>query len=122
MITRVVHVKSKEWAETPHNQRLYIGRRAYGYPASQWGNPFKVKYQVPEEEGARDEAIRNHEIWLREKCRRDSQLIISIRNLRGMVLGCWCKINAQPNRACHGDLLARLAEMSDQAYEDWLNE
>lgn len=116
--TVVTLVRGRLWKETPERDRVYIGRRAYGFPASMWGNPFRVKQ--PETEETRAEAIRNHEIWLRERMRKDPQLIIVLRNLRGMVLGCWCKTQDQPDRACHGDLLKWLIESSDKEYQRWL--
>lgn len=120
--TKVVSVRSKEWKETPENRRKYIGRRGYGFPASEWGNPFKVKWDSDGEEQAesRKEALAAHESWLRERMKRDPQLIISLRNLRGMVLGCWCKTQDQPDRPCHGDLLKWLIESSDREYQRWL--
>ncbi len=117
--TKVVFVRSKEWKETPECDRAYIGRRSYGFPASPWANPFKI--EQPEDEERRAEAIRNHELWLRQRMRRDPQLIVSLRCLRGKLLGCWCKTIKHPNRPCHGDLLKWLIYASDQQYLDWLN-
>lgn len=74
----------------------YVGR------PSKWGNPFshkagtaarfKVEY--------RNEAIERYEAWILTQ----PQLLADLHELRGKVLGCWCK----PKR-CHGDVLVRLA-------------
>lgn len=77
----------------------YIGR------GSKWGNPFthkqgtKAKWVV----GSVDEAIQKYVEWLGEQ----EELLKDIHELRGKVLGCWCKING--DEPCHGDVLAELA-------------
>lgn len=79
----VVHCKRQ-----PYD--VYIGR------PSKWGNPY-----VLGEDGTRDDVIRRYEEWLRVT----PGLLSAIkRELRGKVLGCWCS-----PQACHGDVLARLA-------------
>lgn len=69
---------------------IYIGR------GSKWGNPFNMKNQSQTE---RDRVCKEYEkhFW-------DSNLIDSIGELEGKVLGCYCT----PKR-CHGDFLAKLA-------------
>lgn len=92
MKTRVVHCKKE-----PYD--IYIGR------GSIWGNDWthlpldktKAKYQV----ATRDEAIAAYERWLRKQ----PQLVRKLRTLKGKTLGCYCK-----PQACHGDILARLAD------------
>ena len=83
MTTRVVHCKREK-----HD--VYIGR------PSKWGNPFAIG-----KDGTRDEVIAKYEAWIREQ----PALMASLPELRGKVLGCWCA-----PQACHGDVLARLAE------------
>ena len=69
-----------------------------------WGNPFsfkpgtRAKFVV----ATRDEAIKKFEEWF---LARPQMVALAKRELRGMVLGCWCK----PDLACHGDVLARIA-------------
>jgi hypothetical protein len=75
-------------------------------PASKWGNPFVV-----DTHGARGECIALYEAWLRE----NAELFAALDELRGLVLGCWCA-----PRACHGDVLARLANASIRERERWL--
>jgi hypothetical protein len=81
--TRVVHCKRAAFD-------VYIGR------PSKWGNPFVIG-----EHGTRAQVIAKYEAWLL----RQPALIAALPELRGKVLGCWCHPNA-----CHGDVLARLAE------------
>jgi len=71
---------------------VYIGR------PSKWGNPFAVG-----RDGARGECIALYERWLLE----NEQLIASLPELCGKVLGCWCA-----PRGCHGDVLVRLANVA----------
>jgi len=83
MVTRVVHCKREPFD-------VYIGR------PSIWGNPFVIG-----PDGTREDVIAKYEQWLLTQ----PHLMARIRELRGKVLGCWCK----PFHACHGDVLARLA-------------
>jgi len=83
---RVVHCKRKPFD-------VYIGR------PSKWGNPFVIG-----KDGTRDEVIKKYEAWLRTQ----PALLAALPELRGKVLGCWCA-----PQACHGDVLARLAEAQE---------
>ena len=65
---------------------VYIGR------PSKWGNPFS--------NGTREENIAKYKKWL-----RTDGPIDDIHELKGKILGCWCA-----PKACHGDVLARLAD------------
>lgn len=93
-LTSVVHCKKNRYD-------VYIGR------PSKWGNPFthvsdrktKAKFIVQ----SREEAIQRYEEYL-----FSSGLIEDIVELRGYVLGCWCK-----PQACHGDVLVRLLNKLD---------
>lgn len=62
---------------------------------SKWGNPFVIG-----RDGTRDEVIARYEAWLLEQ----PELVDALAELAGKTLGCWCA-----PRACHGDVLARLA-------------
>lgn len=68
---------------------VYIGR------PSKWGNPFIIG-----RDGTRDEVVAKYEAWIYTQ----PQLLADLHELRGKVLGCWCA-----PLACHGDVLARLA-------------
>jgi hypothetical protein len=87
--TRVVHCKREKFD-------VYIGR------PSKWGNPFKLakSSDAAEDRTLRADLLVKYEGWLRQQ----PELIASLHELRGKVLGCWCA-----PRLCHGDVLARLA-------------
>lgn len=69
---------------------VYIGR------PSKWGNPFHLARGTQ----AREIIIQRYERWLKTQ----PFLMANIHTLRGKRLGCYCK-----PLACHGDVLARLA-------------
>ena len=83
---QVVHCKRE-----PHD--LYIGR------PSKWGNPFVIG-----QDGTREQVVAKYEAWLLTQ----PELMEALPELKGKVLGCWCS-----PRACHGDVLARLANRSE---------
>jgi hypothetical protein len=80
--TIVVHCK-----RSPHD--VYIGR------PSIWGNPFAMK-----SEADRAKVVAQYEDWLKTQ----PLLMAKLPSLKGKVLGCWCS-----PKACHRDVLARLA-------------
>lgn len=80
-ITRVVHLKKE-----PYD--ILIGR------PSKYGNPFVIG-----RDGTRDQVIGNYESWIRS----NPALMAQVHELKGKVLGCWCKPNA-----CHGDVLIKI--------------
>ncbi len=107
-MTRVVHVKSKEWRETPEDQRVYIGRamRRQPYPmylGSIWGNPFRIGQDSPNAEGV----VALYRQFVTSDAYAD-RLRDLLPTLRGKTLGCWCKRNG--DEMCHGDVLAELAD------------
>jgi hypothetical protein len=85
---RVVHCKRQPLD-------VYIGR------PSKWGNPFPVTAAV-----SRTEAIARYERWIV----RQPDLMAALHELRGKILGCWCA-----PKACHGDVLARLADRVNES-------
>jgi hypothetical protein len=84
MSTRVVHCKREK-----HD--VYIGR------PSKWGNPLEIGDGL-----TREDVITGYELYLEE---HPELVAAAKRELRGKVLGCWCK-----PKACHGDILARIAD------------
>lgn len=86
MATSVVHCK-----HAPFD--VYIGR------PSRWGNPFKIG-----RDGTREEVIAKYRAWVQSQ----PALMAALPELRGKVLGCWCK-----PEACHGDTLAELADAKE---------
>ena len=98
---RVVNLR-----RSPHT--LYIGRPRSGDPWN-FGNPFIVG-----RDGARGECVPKFEQWLRTGANfgcpdatdaRRAWILDHLADLRGQTLGCFCK-----PAACHGDVLARLAQ------------
>lgn len=93
-LTSVVHCKKDGYD-------VYIGR------PSKWGNPFTHlsdrKTRAAFIVQSREEAIERYKEYL-----FSSGLIKDIEELRGKVLGCWCR-----PKACHGDVLARLLNTLD---------
>jgi hypothetical protein len=92
MKTRVVHCKKEPFD-------IYIGRGR----GSKWGNPFSHKEGTLAEfkVNSRKEAIEKFEKYLE----KNKDLLDSLHELKGKILGCWCK-----PKACHGDVLARWAD------------
>jgi len=89
MRTRVVNIyRTKEYD-------IYIGRPGKCMP-SKWGNPFHVGI-----DGNIDEVLAKY----REYILSTPALKESLPELKGKVLGCFCK----PKR-CHGDVLVELVE------------
>ena len=77
---------------------VYIGR------PSKWGNPFKIG-----QDGTREEVIKKYEEWLlgqrSHDCRKRPSKDAAKKELKGRILGCYCK-----PLACHGDVLVRLLD------------
>jgi hypothetical protein len=88
--TRVVHCKKK-----PYD--VYIGR------PSKWGNDWSHQQGTQAEfvVATREEAIEKYREWIMTQ----PELLADLYELKGKVLGCWCK-----PKACHGDILAELAD------------
>lgn len=76
---------------------VYVGR------PSPFGNPFKLASNASEAERAK--LLETYCEWLRG---RPDLIERARRELAGKVLGCWCS-----PKACHGDVLARVADGGD---------
>lgn len=87
--SKVVHCKKEEFD-------VYVGR------GSKWGNPFSHKEGTLAKEivATREEAIQKFEEYLLS----NQELMDSLDELKGKVLGCWCK-----PKSCHGDVLLKYA-------------
>lgn len=87
---RVVHCKKSDYD-------VYIGRGE----GCKWGNPFSHKKGTKAQflARSRDDAVRSYGRWIVDQ----QHLLDSLDELRGKVLGCWCK-----PKSCHGDILAKL--------------
>lgn len=68
-----------------------------------WGNPFYIG-----RDGTRKQVIAKYRIWLLDQPR----LLALLPTLRGKKLGCWCG----RDKACHGDVLAELANRSESLW------
>lgn len=93
--TRVVHCKRER-----HD--VYIGR-----PGA-WGNPYSHLPRTLAEHRCetREQAVAAYEAWIVSRLEAEEPgLREAIIALKGQTLGCWCA-----PRACHGDVLAALAE------------
>ena len=86
--TRVVHCKRER-----HD--VYIGR------PSKWGNPFVIG-----RDGSREQVIAKYRTWVLAR----PELVAALPELRGKTLGCWCA-----PQACHGDVLAELAQAAPRS-------
>lgn len=81
--TRVVNLKEETYD-------VRIDRK------TKWGNPFVIG-----KDGTREEVIRQYELYITEQ----RHLMDALPELKGKRLGCWCA-----PAACHGDVLAKLAD------------
>ena len=96
MVVNIINlhtVNVKNWIKEPNN--IYIGRRTKGIKASKWKNPFKINYC-----NSRKKAVRLFEKYIKRK----RNLVNSISELKGKVLGCWCA-----PKLCHAQILHHLA-------------
>jgi len=87
IVGSVVHCKREPFD-------IYIGR------PSKWGNPFKIG-----KDGNREEVIELYRNYIIAT----PHLLLSLPELRGKILGCWCA-----PKACHGDVLIELLEEFDR--------
>jgi hypothetical protein len=96
--TVVVNVKYDEYD-------VYIGRGVCPKTGvrSKWGNPYRIG-----EDGDRAEVIRLY----REYVLGNTDLLVSLEELRGKRLGCWCVSkpieHARDYPYCHGEVLLEL--------------
>lgn len=100
MTTTVVNIRPlpPNPADWPPDH-VYIGRPmpARGLPDEGWGNPFRI-----DETMSRDDAVAAYDEYVRARPHLVSRVQ---RVLAGKTLVCWCA-----PEACHGDVLARLAD------------
>lgn len=90
-VGRVVHCKKE-----PYD--IYIGRANKDLPQSKWHNPFPLQ-----NEEQREEVLLRYKEYLMD----NPELLNSLHELKGKVLGCWCH-----PRCCHGDVLVRMANIA----------
>ena len=107
---KIVNIKKKElnkrgyrdlehWLEK--EDHIYIGRNlsfyVKGATKSKWANPYSVKKY------GREECLKKY----KEYVLNNKELMSSLHELEGGVLGCWC--HPEP---CHGDILIALCELA----------
>lgn len=89
----VVHCKTDKFD-------VYIGR------PSIWGNPYShkdgtlAKYKTKTVQEALDKYREYLTPEMKDRARKE---------LKGKVLGCWCKTKKNPDAPCHGDILVEVA-------------
>jgi len=113
--TIVVHVNDPRFRDNP--DAVYIGRRQPRAKDercrmdSDWGN-WMNRTRAPWIMGAHgrflEERIEVYEIALRAIVATRPEAKGRLLNLRGKVLGCWCK--KRGDEPCHGDVLVKLIE------------
>lgn len=102
-MTKVVNKRRENLGAVMPEGYVYIGR------PSRWGNPFQIG-----RDGDRAEVIRKYTRWLLEAADEDARWVLAnAHTLKGKALVCWCK-----PEACHGDVLALLAEHSYEELDD----
>ena len=108
--TRVVKLKRNK-DKVIQGCDVYIGREnrlgGWDFAATKWGNPFRRCHN--ESAVARVAMYKEHVL-------NSPELMSSLGELKGKVLGCWCKPNP-----CHGDVLVELIEThlpDEEADED----
>lgn len=83
---------------------IYIGRRCkrggWDLPQSKWYNPFSLN----KKKFTREESLKKYEAHIRSK----PELMNSLEELDGKILGCWCGSGTMENPNCHGDILMKL--------------
>jgi hypothetical protein len=101
MSTTVINILKDEHNDDDPNF-VYIGRKnpRLGQSASKWANPF-----VENTDGTRDEVIEKYRAWIVQQ----PELMAALPELKGKVLGCYCK-----PKACHGDVLVELLEGNNE--------
>ena len=97
MSTTVINILKDEHDDDDPNF-VYIGRQnnRLGISASKWANPF-----VENTDGTRDEVIEKYRAWIVQQ----PELMAALPELKGKVLGCYCK-----PKACHGHVLIEMLE------------
>ena len=96
-LTRIVRLKRKN-GHVVQGCDVYIGRECtmggWNLPRSKWANPFTVA-----KIGSMERVIALYRAYILQR----PDLLRDLEELRGKVLGCWCKPGP-----CHGDVLVEL--------------
>lgn len=88
-VTRVVNIKSSQYD-------VYIGRIGRGEDGY-FGNPFPLSHDSPQN---RESVLILYEKYFHTRLDKDPEFKRRIHELKGKVLGCFCK-----PLQCHGDII-----------------
>lgn len=66
-----------------------------------FSNPFHISYRRP-----RELVVEMYENYIRDRLKREPQLMNELRKLRGKRLACWCGLDQK----CHVDVVLKLIE------------
>lgn len=147
MKTTVINVRGRDRAALLADPNfVYVGRGCSGFPASPWGNPFKVgmdpfeamrildrEFEIAESRMIRihfdgkltaGKAVECFGHWAMTRFRQRSikhrdRWRDELHKLRGKSLGCWCLDwdgDGKPPMRCHAVMLATMA---DSATAPW---
>lgn len=86
---------------------VYIGRAGHGHDGY-FGNPIRLSSRCQEcglVHHTAAEVLPCYEVYARRRLKRDTVFRSRVAELRGKVLGCFCRPGP-----CHGDVLVRLTE------------
>lgn len=98
----------KEWMKDDNN--VYIGRGCilvidgirYPKENSIWANPYKINDSTGI---TRNDVLEKYRTYIIQKIENNYELKQKLLQLKGKILGCWCKPDG-----CHGDILAELID------------
>jgi hypothetical protein len=105
VVTTTIVVKLRRSGDKiVQNCDIYIGREykknGWNLACSKWHNPFSIQSCG----GDINKCLQTYRKYLMHP--KQAHLIRSLPELRGKILGCWCK--HRPNASCHGDILVQL--------------
>lgn len=86
---------------------VYIGRAGKGQDGY-FGNPVRIGYKCPvcsSVHSSGGDTLPCYEKYLRDRLFHDETFRLSVKNLLGKVLGCFCK-----PKPCHGDILIKVCK------------
>lgn len=95
--TRVVNLRREPFD-------VYIGRAGHGQDGY-FGNPIPVDFKRMKEPGYAEEMLGRYRAHFIQRVERDADFRARVLELRGKVLGCFCK-DTRGEGPCHGDIIA----------------
>jgi len=101
METKVVNLRFDKYD-------VYIGRAGNGKDGY-FGNPF-----VLEKEGDRKEVLEKYKKYFYERLEKDAEFKRRVLELKGKILGCFCKKPDNKDILCHGDIIKEYLDNSTE--------